>query len=127
MSKIDRWKRNELQMLLLCCRKALERQIEVNPKSGVITHKGEKTERKMTYTKALECLEKFEDLYAMSGAFSFGICGECSKFSTAGHQSRHDCFGHCGGKSKHCYDSCVNHGKKGGGYGLDYSREDRPE
>jgi len=112
---------NEIQMFLKCAKKALQLQIDERPKSGLIVNKGTDQEARMRYVEAMTCIEKLETMFAVSGALSLGICHSCSYMDKRGHSSRHDCIGQCKlnkGKFVHDYNSCAQHSKEGGGYGL---------
>jgi hypothetical protein len=110
------YKKNELEMFLLCSKKALQKLIDENPKSGLIVEKDTSGETKMKYKDALVCLQRLEDTFAIKGAFSFGICGNCTKFNTTGHANKN--YGTCNGRTVGYFDTCDNHSKEGGGWGL---------
>ena len=65
---------NQLEMLFRCCEKALKDKPE---KAGL---KSGKT--KMKYSEALVMMGVLKDYFALRGAFSIGICKDCTKFST---------------------------------------------
>jgi hypothetical protein len=120
-------KKNELEMLILCCRKALKKVLEDNPKAGLIIDKDQPSESKMRYKDALKALDRLDTYFGLKGATSFGICASCTKWDRTAHQSVADSCGDCRGNSPkrdyhrdvyHAYDTCEYHSKKGGGYGL---------
>lgn len=113
-------KKNELELLLLCAKKALEKVVFEKPSAGVITNRGKKNEAKMRYFEALEGMQKLHTYFALRGAFSFGVCKSCTKWTTKGHNSVGDAVGDCKriGKTVCCYNSCDQHSKRGGGFGL---------
>lgn len=120
MSDLKHYKPNELEMALKIAKKAIDSLIEEKPNGGLVVNKGQDIEAKMSYQKAKMCLERVQTKFSLSGAFSFGICGECSYWTTDGHYSVYD---DCGGckltkKSTHRYYSCPKHSEKNGGWGL---------
>ena len=115
------YKPNELEMALKIAMRAIDQLMVEKPKGGLIVNKGQDTEAKMSYKEARLCLERLERRFGGLGAFSFGICGCCTKWDTRPHCTAHwKDFGTCkvDGKSTHRYDSCENHSKKNGGWGL---------
>lgn len=121
MSTARHHKPNELEMALKIAMKAIEQLKEQKPKGGLIVNKGQDIEAKMSYTEAMLCMERIQRRFAIQGAFSLGICGECTKWDTAYHgTAQYQDFGKCRetGKSMHRYDSCDSHSKTNGGWGL---------
>ena len=116
------YKPNELEMALKIATKAVNQLLEQKPKGGLIVNKDTGVEARMSYQEALLCLERIKRQYSVQGAFSLGICGSCSHWSTAGHCTGDwEDMGNCRfmpGKVVHRYDCCDKHSKKGGGYGL---------
>ena len=91
---------NELAMLLACAKKVLEKQ-----ESGGL----KKENTKMSYKRALECLESLETYFGLGGNLTIGICKDCSKWTCVYTQSKHDCIGYCTLKKIHrihAYDTC---------------------
>lgn len=112
---------NELELSLKIAKKAIDQLIEQKPNGGLILNKGLPTESKMSYKEAKRCMERIERRFGGLGAMSFGICGECTLWNTVGHgPSPWKDFGTCkaSGKDTHRYDSCGNHSKENGGWGL---------
>lgn len=121
MSTINHYKPNELEMALKIATKAIDKLMEEKPKGGLIVHKGEDTEAKMSYREAKLCIQRIQRRFAQLGAFSLGICGCCTKWDTKVHHTAdYKDFGTCktSGKLTHRYDSCEHHSKKNGGWGL---------
>lgn len=123
MSTLDNYKPNELEMALRIAVKAIDQLIEQKPNGGLVVNRGQDTEAKMRYSEAKVCLERIQRRFSTLGAFSLGICGDCSRWDTRGHgtsQTKWDDYGTCnkGNKSTHRYDSCDGHSKKNGGWGL---------
>ena len=108
-------------MALKIAQRAIDQLMEEKPKGGLIVNKGEDTEAKMSYKEAKLCIERIERKFACFGAFSFGICGCCTKWDTKAHcTAQWKDFGTCTAvnRTTHRYDSCEHHSKKNGGYGL---------
>jgi hypothetical protein len=103
---------NDLEMFLKCCEKALKDKLADNPKSGVKSGNS-----KMRYSKALDLLVVLRKQYALRGAFSLGICMDCSKFSDI-RMTAKDGLGHCGSKVVSAFDSCEHHSKEGDDCGV---------
>lgn len=121
MSTLSHYKPNELEMALKIAMKAIDQLMVEKPKGGLIVNKGQDIEAKMSYKEAKRCVERIQRRFGMLGAFSFGICGCCDKWDARGHFSgKHKDFGTCtvSKKSTHRYDSCMNHSKENGGWGL---------
>lgn len=118
---IENYKPNELEMALRIAIKAIDQLMVEKPKGGLIVHKGEDTEAKMSYKEARLCIQRIQRKFGILGAFSFGICKGCTKWDTKTHNSGDykDC-GTCkaSGKLTHRYDSCEHHSKENGGWGL---------
>lgn len=120
---LNHYKPNELEMALKIAMKAVDKLLEEKPKGGLVVNKGQDIEAKMSYSEAKLCIERIQRRFGTLGAFSFGVCGECTKWNTAGHgtaQTQWDDYGTCTvlRKSTHRYDSCDNHSIKNGGWGL---------
>lgn len=96
---------NELRLILEVAKRAIEKQIEANPKAGVKFD----APNKMRYKDALVGIADIINLYRLHGSFNIGICKECCSFNLSGCQSIRDCFGRCdkaGGKTVHKYETC---------------------
>ena len=121
MSTLEHYKPNELEMALKIAIKAIDQLMVEKPKGGLIVNKGQDTEAKMSYQEAKVCMERIQRRFASKGAFSFGICGGCTNWNTAGHMTdRWKDYGTCkyNNKDTHRYDSCVSHSRENGGWGL---------
>lgn len=121
MATLSHYKPNELEMALKIALKAIDQLMVEKPKGGLIVNKGQDIEAKMSYKEAKLCIERIERRFGSLGAFSFGICGCCTKWDTRAHSSAHwGDFGTCTALSKttHRYDACENHSIKNGGWGL---------
>ena len=108
-------------MALKIAIKAIDQLLEQKPKGGLIINKGKDTESKLSYKEAKLCMERIHRRFGHLGAFSFGICGGCTKWNTSGHfTGQWKDFGTCRvtGKYTHRYDSCGHHSKENGGWGL---------
>ena len=123
MNTIEHHKPNELEMAFKILNKAIDRLIEEKPKGGLIVNKGTDIEAKMSYVEAKKCLDRIKTKYDLAGAFSFGICGECTSWNTGYFTlDPNKSLGKCGGNTKHRYDGCVKHSKENGGWGLQCMR-----
>lgn len=121
MNTLSHHKPNELEMALKIALRAIDRLLEEKPKGGLVVNKGEDIEAKMSYKEARLCIERIQRQFGLQGAFSFGVCGCCSKWNTKPHCTAHwKDFGTCtaANKTTHRYDSCEQHSKENGGYGL---------
>ena len=121
MNTLRHHKPNELAMALRVAMKVLDQAIEQKPKGGLIVNKGQDIEAKMSYQEARLCLERIQDTFALKGAFSFGICGECTHWQPQFFTGKNENLGKCGGfagNTKYRYDCCNRHSRENGGYGL---------
>lgn len=75
---------NDLQMMMICCEKLLNKAIEENPKAGVITQKGTPEETKMKYTAALKTLKRLNAYFGLRGTTTLGMCISCRNWDTRG-------------------------------------------
>lgn len=118
---MQNFRSNELELALKIAIKAIDRLLAEKPKGGLILNRGQDIESKMSYREAKLCIERIERRFGGLGAFSFGICGECTKWNTAAHNTAHwKDFGTCSATNKHThrYDCCERHSKENGGWGL---------
>lgn len=119
MSTLKHYKPNELEMALKIAMKAIDKLMDDKPKGGLIVNKDQDIEARMSYKEARVCIERIKRHYANEGAFSMGICGECTKWNTRGNSSgKFEDFGRCGDNTKHRYDCCCHHSIENGGWGL---------
>lgn len=109
---------SELESSLLCFGKLLEEKL-ANKSVGVIVNKGQDDQVKIKYEDALRGLNRLSSYFGLKGTFSYGICGTCNHFSIDTDST--EVLGTCKLKSSsghHIYESCAQHSKYGGGYGL---------
>lgn len=106
---------SELEATLILCEKLLKKELS-SGKKGIILSKGNPNEIKLSYKHAVEVLDSIDKNFKYKGCMSFGICGTCEKFDTKKFTDGE--FGYCNGTMKHKYDTCQNHSKLGGGFGL---------
>lgn len=104
---------SELEATLLVCAKLLDRQLEQNPKAGMILAPN----CRIKYKQCKETLEELYSKFALTGAFSIGCCQTCSYFNSA--YSVTGTLGKCPHKSDyvHIFDTCDKHSKSGAGFG----------
>lgn len=109
---------SDLEAVLLVLRKVLDDKLEEKPKAGITLAKGKKNERRIRYSEAKKLLAQMESYFAVRGCLSFGVCDTCKNFDQRAHGNK--AFGTCKRKNTMCHrwDSCDNHSKSGGGYGL---------
>lgn len=87
-------------------------------KKGVVLNRGTKSEIRVKYGAAARTCQRLMNYFGEKGCLSFGICKTCGNLNTAGHtppdwgKCKHD------SKTHHIYDTCSNHTKEGGGFGL---------
>lgn len=107
---------NELEIMFTGLNKLLDKQIEENPKSGIIMAKGKVNETRMRYKEVKQVLHKMQDYFEIKGCMSLGICKTCTNFNSKASSVGY--FGLCRNKdTKHEYDTCGQHSYKGGGFG----------
>lgn len=102
---------NDLEATLLCFQKLIKEKVK-DGKKGIVLYKGESSEYKMSYEKLQAMLFQLNSLFSMQGCFSFGICANCNNFQNS--QMSSGCFGVCGGKDVHMFNSCDSHNGTGG-------------
>ena len=109
---------SDLELTLTAVKKLLRKRLEENPKAGLVMSRGKKNEARMRYRDMAKVIESLEAKLSLEGCFSMGVCKTCKKFNPK--VSGKGCFGSCGNSDKlvHEYDSCADHSKKGGGYGV---------
>ena len=121
MSDLRHYKPNELEMALKIALKVIDHLLAEKPKGGLVVNKGQDIEAKMSYRKAKQCIKRIQRRFGSLGAFSFGICGDCTKWDISGHcTGDYEDFGTCKSTKKytHRYDCCNNHSIENGGWGL---------
>jgi hypothetical protein len=118
LNEIKGKKISDLEAFLIIAEKLLEDKLQEKPKAGVTLAKGKPNERKVRYTEARETLNELKYFFEMKGCMSFGVCGTCRSLDQRSHGNT--AFGTCR-KTKsvqHIWDTCAEHSKEGGGYGL---------
>lgn len=111
-------KRNELEMMLLCCRKAL-----LQSHGGIRIKNGTRFKREMSYAKALECLDKhLFGFFQFNSPMKLGICLECRRFKL---NNPDDSWGYCKLRkdNTHRYESCQRIAKKKTWWGQDDKKD----
>lgn len=111
---------SDLEALMILMDKLIYDKIEQKPKAGIILAKGKPNERRYRFTEAKKTLQVLRDYFGMKGCFSLGVCDTCKSFSRDSHASLSGAFGTCAKNrcTYHCWDTCSNHSKQGGGYGV---------
>lgn len=109
---------SDLEAVLLLMDKMVQSKLNEKPKAGVTLCKGAKSERRLKYAEAKELVDSLLTYFGMKGCFSFGICGTCTAFDTRSHGNED--FGTCkvSRNTVHRFETCSEHSKKGGGFGL---------
>jgi hypothetical protein len=107
---------NELEIMFAGIYKLIDKQLEENPKAGIIMAKGKPNETRMKYKDLKEVVHKMQDYFESKGCMSLGICKTCTNFNSRGTIPNY--YGLCRNRdSKHEYDSCDQHSYNGGGFG----------
>lgn len=109
---------SDLEALLIVMNKLLDDKLEQKPKAGITLAKGKKNERRFRYSEAKAVLQQLESYFGIRGCLSIGVCATCSSLDQRPHANK--AFGTCkrSGKMCHIWDSCPDHSKDGGGYGV---------
>lgn len=107
---------SELEAMFIALEKLLDKQIESGEGKGIIIAKGKPNEVRVKYTDVKKTLKKMNDYFGIKGAMSFGICKTCTSFDNRGSSVGY--FGNCRGKTVHEYETCSQHSREGGGFGL---------
>lgn len=102
---------SDLELFFLVVQDLLQDKIESGKKGKKL-----KSGHKLSYEKAQGILFNLNSYFAIQGCFSFGICQTCEKFGNG--ISSTGMIGMCNGQEKNWCDTCSNHSKKGGGFGL---------
>lgn len=106
---------NDLEATLLCFQKMIESKVKEG-KKGIVLFKDTDSEYRMSYKKLQAMLWELDKIFAMRGAFSFGICMDCDNFQNS--CSTDGCYGYCKGSEKTAFDSCNEYNGSKGGFGL---------
>lgn len=109
---------SDLEAFLSVARKLIIDRIEENPKAGIILAKGNKNERKVRYSDALRYADSLESFLGTRGMFSIGVCQTCKYLDRKPIPDSY--YGKCKIHkiTVHEYESCLEHSKEGGGYGV---------
>lgn len=75
--------------------------------------KGKPNEIRLKFIDMKRVLNSLSSKLGLEGSFSFGVCKTCTRYESLG-----GCTGTCGSRNVHEYDSCAQHSKQGGGFGL---------
>ena len=107
---------SDLEALLIVCEKLLNDKLEQKPKAGITLAKGKSNERKISYKEAKILLKLLGAYFGYKGCISIGVCQTCDYFEDAGRRG----IGMCkkNGSICHIWDTCKQHSKEGGGYGV---------
>lgn len=106
---------SDLEALFIVVDKLIDKAIEEGSKKGVVLSKGNSNQKKVPYLKLKKDLEALYNGYAVKGCFSIGVCQTCTRFQSIGSTGT---LGKCGQKTVGVYDTCINHSKTGGGFGV---------
>lgn len=107
---------SDLEVAFAFMQKILEKRLQKDPDGCIIVCKGKSNETTVSYKQLKQTIDSIQIRLSQDGCFSFGVCKTCTKFKSAA--SAVGCFGLCGNKIVHEYDSCDKHSKSGSGYGL---------
>lgn len=104
---------SDLEATLIVCSKLLDRQLEQNPKAGMVLS----SNCRIRYSRCKKILDELHRKFALSGSFSIGCCQTCSYFNPA--YSASGMLGQCKHKPDyvHAFDTCEKHSKNGAGFG----------
>lgn len=104
---------SELEATLIVCSRLIDRQLEANPKSGMILSNN----CRIKYKTCKKILEELYSKLSRIGTFSLGCCQTCSHFNSA--YSTDGMLGKCQHKPDyvHAFDTCEKHSKSGSGFG----------
>lgn len=109
---------SDLEALFIVLHKVIDDKIQAKSPSGIIIAKDQPNERRIKYKEAKALLKEIESYFRIRGCFSLGICDTCASFNQSGHGN--PAFGTCqySNKMVHRIDSCINHSREGGGFGV---------
>lgn len=109
---------SDLEAILVVFHKLLDDKLEEKPTAGITLAKDQKNEKKVRYSDVKVWLNELTDFFVVRGCFSIGVCDTCTNLNKAPHANK--AFGTCKltGKTCHIWDTCPQHSKKGGGYGV---------
>lgn len=107
---------NELEMLFTIVERLLSKEIDEHPTRALILAKGKSNEKRMSLVDALEAFRTLRSGMEIKGVTSLGICGTCTRWDCRGSTTKR--IGTCGNTTTGRYDTCKDHSKIGGGFGL---------
>ena len=109
---------SDLEALIIVIGRLLDEKLEQKPKAGITIAKGKNNERRIRYSEAKVLLDRLENYFQSKGCFSIGVCQTCASLNQSAHGNK--AFGTCvkTGKSCHVWESCSDHSKSGGGFGV---------
>ena len=102
---------SNLEALLLVTQDLLQDKIDQGKKGRRL-----KNGQKFRYDELQGVLRLLHSYFALKGCFSFGVCETCEKFGNG--ISSAGTLGMCKGQEKNWCDTCNEHSREGGGFGL---------
>ena len=102
---------SNLEALLLVTQDLLQDKIDQGKKGRRL-----RNGQKFRYDELQGVLRLLHSYFALKGCFSFGVCETCEKFGNG--ISSTGTLGMCKGQEKNWCDTCNEHSRKGGGFGL---------
>lgn len=109
---------SDLEALLIMMDKLLSDKLEQKPKAGITLAKGKPSERRLRYSEAVAVLGQLKSYFGIKGCLSIGVCQTCTSLDQRANGNK--AFGTCKRSGKHCHiwDTCPEHSKEGGGFGV---------
>lgn len=103
-------KKNELEVLFKVLEKVVKDAMLKSTSQGIKVD----DDHKMKWLKIVDATTRLRDYFSVQGAFSLGICKDCTNWSTAGHGNKNfgTCRGGKGGDACNSYYTCNNHTKR---------------
>lgn len=71
--------RLQFEMIIIAAKKALQKLVDDNPKSGVIVDRGEMSEGRIRYSEALEGMERLNNFFTNRQERAWEYCPHCGK------------------------------------------------
>ena len=102
---------SNLEALLLVTQDLLQDKIDQGKKGRRL-----RNGQKFRYDELQGVLRLLHSYFALKGCFSFGVCETCEKFGNG--ISSTGTLGMCKGQEKNWCDTCNEHSREGGGFGL---------
>lgn len=103
-------KKSSLELLFLVNQKLIQEKIK-NGKKGI-----KFGSERISYEDCMKELYKLHSVLGLKGCFSFGICETCNNFQGFSEEISGKCRRY--NKTVYFLDSCEEHSKSGGGFGL---------